>query len=471
MAAVVLSSAVLGGLGLWCGAPAQRQGPPEPSDATADSGDAGEAIVADAATLDAGADAAAPIPFAERVLRRARDYEGGPGFTRGEFSLGKRTLLAALYKQSLGVGNARAVFACLKPVAPVNKVRARDTVRWVREEATGRLVMVEFERAADDVYVCKVQGEKLHGERLKIIAERMRRTASLLVRTDFAEALRAAGLEPSMSHVLDDALEGRPHLTDHPQGLRLRVVYTEDRIDGQFARYERIDALEAIGPKGISSRIFAWPENCAQCTYFDAEQKHPIRGMFRPPVPLARVVSRFNMRRMHPVLHRVMPHTGVDFAGSTGTPIFAAADGRVVQVGPSGPCGNRVEISHALGISTVYCHLSRFRAGIRAGERVDQEDVIGYVGTTGRSTGPHLHFAVKRGGRFVDPLSLKMDGVELVPFKEREAFDTLVASAAHELEVLPWPELPADLAVLAADEDNHDEGEELDTDAGLPPAH
>ena len=163
-----------------------------------------------------------------------------------------------------------------------------------------------------------------------------------------------------------------------------------------------------------------------------------------------------------------MPHTGVDYAGSTGTPIFAAADGRVAQVGPSGPCGNRVEIAHALGISTVYCHLSRFRAGMRSGERVDQEDVIGYVGTTGRSTGPHLHFAVKRGGRFVDPLSLKMDGVELVPSKERGAFDSMVVSAGHELNALPWLDLPADLQLPGIDEDNHDEGEELDSDAAAP---
>ena len=462
MAGVVAGSLTLGGLGWWLGA--RSQPATEPAVTHDDVEDAGAEQSADAAIMDAQA------PAAERVLRRPRDYEGLAGFSRGEFTMGKRTLLAALHKQALGPQSMREAFACLKPVAPVNKVRARDTVRWVRSDADSTLTMVEFERAADEVYICKRDAAgKLRGERLPIVSERSRKTASLLVKTDLEEALRSAGFEPPMQHVLDEALSGRPQLTDHPRGLRMRLVYTEERVDGQFARYERIDALEAMTTKGTVVRVYAWPDKCAQCTYFDSERRHPVRGMFKPPIPLARVVSRFNMHRMHPVLHRVVPHTGVDYAGAPGTPIFAAGDGKVVAVqGMSGPCGNRVEISHALGISSVYCHLSRFRSGLKAGERVDQDDVIGYVGSTGRSTGPHLHFAVKRGGRFVDPLSLKMDGVELVPIKERAAFDALVARSGVELETLAWPDLPSDLNAPVGEEDNHDEGEELDVDAAAP---
>jgi hypothetical protein len=108
---------------------------------------------------------------------------------------------------------------------------------------------------------------------------------------------------------------------------------------------------------------------------------------------------------MHPVLRRLMPHNGIDFAAGTGTPVWAAADGEVTFVGERGPNGNLVSIRHEGGWETAYAHLSRFASGLRAGARVEQRDVIGYVGSTGRSTGPHLHFGLRRAGRWVDPAS------------------------------------------------------------------
>jgi len=109
---------------------------------------------------------------------------------------------------------------------------------------------------------------------------------------------------------------------------------------------------------------------------------------------------------MHPILHTTRAHLGVDYAAPTGTPVWAAASGRIVSRGPAGGAGNMVVISHDGGLATVYMHLSKFAAGQKVGDRVEAKTVIGYVGTTGLSTGPHLHFGVKKNGSYTDPLKL-----------------------------------------------------------------
>jgi murein DD-endopeptidase MepM/ murein hydrolase activator NlpD len=158
---------------------------------------------------------------------------------------------------------------------------------------------------------------------------------------------------------------------------------------------------------------------------------------------LARVVSRFNPHRMHPVLHVVMPHNGVDLAAPAGAPVYATAAGVVTSAGFDGPCGNKVEIAHAHGTSSVYCHLSRFAPGLRVGQHVEQRQLIAYVGQTGRVTGPHLHFGIRHGDTFVDPMTLRMDGMRVVPRTHRDQFDRLRADLDTELDSIALPTPPS----------------------------
>ncbi len=207
--------------------------------------------------------------------------------------------------------------------------------------------------------------------------------------------------------LLDDALDGHAELSDLRAGTRLRIVATEERIEGAFVGYAPIDAVEYTPAGKPAIRVYWYakgteqnsssndPHHHARGGYYDAQGRQPYHGAWRSPVPMARISSRFNPNRMHPVLHVVMPHNGIDFAAPPGTPVYAAASGTIRSVGDSGPCGNMVQIEHAGGLISAYCHLSRF-ASISAGEHVETRQLIGYVGQTGRATGPHLHFAVKR---------------------------------------------------------------------------
>ena len=172
--------------------------------------------------------------------------------------------------------------------------------------------------------------------------------------------------------------------------------------------------------------------------WYDADGKSARRFLMKTPINGARLSSGYGMRR-HPILGYSRMHRGTDFAAPTGTPILAAGDGTIERAGPFSSFGNYVRIRHANGYETAYAHMSRFARGMRAGARVRQGQIIGYVGTTGRSTGPHLHYEVLRRGQQVNPMSLRvangrnLTGRALELFMiERERINTLRQVRARE---------------------------------------
>lgn len=174
--------------------------------------------------------------------------------------------------------------------------------------------------------------------------------------------------------------------------------------------------------------------------YFDAEGESARKFLMKTPINGARLSSGFGLRR-HPISGYTKMHKGTDFAAPTGTPVYAAGNGVVVRADRFGGYGNYVRIKHANGYETAYAHLSRFGPGIKKGTRVRQGDVIGYVGTTGASTGPHLHYEVLLDGVQIDPISLKLptgrklEGEFLSVFEtEREGIDALRSGLGAETE-------------------------------------
>ncbi|MGP9822772.1 peptidoglycan DD-metalloendopeptidase family protein [Salinarimonas sp. NSM] len=200
-------------------------------------------------------------------------------------------------------------------------------------------------------------------------------------------------------------------------GDAIDVFYTQPEPD---TPPEILSAALTIG--GETSRVYRFhdPESGA-IDYFDAEGRSLKKFLMRKPIADGRLTSGFGMRR-HPVLRYARMHTGVDWANRVGTPIFAAGAGTVTVAGWEGGYGRRVEIQHANGYVTTYSHMSRIGDGIQPGVRVTQGQVIGYLGNSGLSTGPHLHYEVMVNGRFVDPLKIRvprsreLDGRALADF-------------------------------------------------------
>lgn len=159
--------------------------------------------------------------------------------------------------------------------------------------------------------------------------------------------------------------------------------------------------------------------------FYNRKGESVVRALLRTPLNMSRISSRFGLRR-HPVLGFTRLHAGIDFAAPPGTPILAAGTGRVVEAGPNGGYGRWVKISHDGGLATGYAHMSRIAPGVRRNARVRQGQVIGFVGSSGLSTGPHLHFELHRNGRPVNPLSVaqtalrtRLGGDDLSRFKAR----------------------------------------------------
>ena len=233
----------------------------------------------------------------------------------------------------------------------------------------------------------------------------------------------------SMSEVLQWDLD---FTRDLRLGDRFRVIYETVYLDGSYESLGEIAALVyENGGRSMEAYRFG-----GEGRYYDAEGR-PLRKMFlRSPMRYSRVTSRFSHRRFHPVLKRYRPHYGVDYGAPTGTPVRSTANGRVVFAGWDGGGGRVVKVRHPNGYLTAYLHLSRFASGVSSGRSVRQGDVIGYVGSTGLSTGPHLDYRVQRGGRWIDPLSLKSEPAEPLPeeqlddfFSQRDALRRSLAEA------------------------------------------
>ncbi len=183
---------------------------------------------------------------------------------------------------------------------------------------------------------------------------------------------------------------------------------------------------------GRSIRLFRFTPNDGEPGYFTGDGENTRKPLLRTPIDGARLSSGFGMR-LHPILGYSRMHRGVDFAAPSGTEIYAAGDGTVVQVGRVNGYGNYVEVKHNEQYTTAYAHLSRFARGLKEGEQVRQGEIIGYVGMTGSATGPHLHYEVHDHGAAVDPQSIKMPAMTRLAGAELEAFEAYRAVVENRL--------------------------------------
>lgn len=188
---------------------------------------------------------------------------------------------------------------------------------------------------------------------------------------------------------------------------RLRVAFERTLRPDGTARSVRVLTAEAAVAGELHTAFYF--ERGGKPGYYDPFGRSLDEQPWAGPLHTMHVSSRFGLRRMHPILRRVLPHYGVDYAAARGTPVHATADGVVSSAGDRGGYGNLVEIQHPNGYTTRYAHLSRIAPSAAGGAAVRQGDLIGYVGMTGLATGPHLHYEVRRGGRPVDPARLVLE--------------------------------------------------------------
>jgi murein DD-endopeptidase MepM/ murein hydrolase activator NlpD len=220
------------------------------------------------------------------------------------------------------------------------------------------------------------------------------------------------------------------------------IVEKEYGKDKELLRYKRILAAEYRGKAGTFRTFFfsspGQPPG-GKGGYYTESGESSEKTMLKTPLKFTRVTSGFDRRRMHPVLHEVREHLGIDYAAPTGTPVWAAASGTIVHRGEAGGAGNLVMIRHDGGVETAYMHLSKFVAGQQVGQHVDAKTVIGYVGATGLATGPHLHFGVKQDGVFIDPTKLVPVRNRSIAERDSQAFHDQIGKLGAQLDAIAIP--------------------------------
>jgi murein DD-endopeptidase MepM/ murein hydrolase activator NlpD len=286
---------------------------------------------------------------------------------------------------------------------------------------------------------------ELVAEKVSLPTSHKRFATAFVVLTDVPAAVATAGLDGSLVEALDEAIGSRHDVPAPGRGSMFRVLADATLVAGTFDRWDEVIAFE-YRPRADAAPLRLYHSR-GKHGWFDPKGHQPVRARWRMPLAFPRITSRFNPKRLHPILKVVMPHNGCDFAAPPGTPVYAIGPGVVTFRGDAGPSGNLVQIAHEGGIESGYAHLSRFAPGVVSGTHVEARTLVGYIGTTGRSTGPHLHLAVKRHGVFVDPLSLKMDAFRVVPPSERGGFAARKLEADLALDAIPLPKV--ELPVLA----------------------
>ncbi len=383
----------------------------------------------------------APTPVREKIQGppRVTDMvEAGQRIVSGKF--GREPFLKAIEQAGLPRGEAYRAFAALKDLKNLDRCGPSDTFKALLQGREKRLMAFEYIVSPEEIYQAKTDPSgRLVGQKLdlKVVRNQVRR--ALVVTGPFEESAKKSGFDRGLGPVLEKALSGHLALSELRRGDRLRVVVQEVTVLGEFSRYAGIEAVEIARAGGQNERFYYY-SHPVEGGYFDASGRAPWEGGFRKPVPGAPITSKFNPKRVNPVLKKVMPHTGTDFGAPIGTPILATKSGKVTFSGWGGPNGNFVRIAHDGGYESGYSHLSRFAEGLKVGDTVERLQVIGYVGSTGRSTGPHLHFHIKKNGEYIDPESLNLDGKRVLPVSHRDAFVTVRAKYDPILEAIPWPE-------------------------------
>ena len=254
------------------------------------------------------------------------------------------------------------------------------------------------------------------------------------VKSTLWEAAVEAGLNSAVIDLLARTFEWDIDFSQEVRsGDSFTVIYEEFWRDGVRMRTGNIIAAEYVN-RGRTYRAARYVDAEGNSDLFTPEGMNVERAFLRYPIDFTRISSNFNPNRRHPILNTIRAHRGVDLAAATGTPVRAAGDGRIVARGANGSYGNRVEIQHGGGITTLYAHLNSY-GQFRVGDRVSQGDLIGFVGMTGGATGPHLHYEYRLNGVHLNPRTVDLPEAEPIAQQYLADFETSTASLWRQLDL------------------------------------
>jgi murein DD-endopeptidase MepM/ murein hydrolase activator NlpD len=377
-----------------------------------------------------------PLPDAfekrEQMTHRVRSGEtiadvlARYGLPAGDRQLWSRSINRNLGRQTLPAGRE------------VHLYFAQPTFRRQNQLVPGQLKALELDQ--DDASI--LTWEK--GFRGILFQKREKpydvevKTVSGSVESSLFEDGRRIGIQPALLSQLADIFTWDIDIEkDIHQGDTFKILYEERSRKGQESKSVlRILAAELMNAGQKLTAVY-FEKQRGQGNYYNLEGRSLARSFLRFPLEFTSITSHFTDSRFHPILKTNLPHTGVDFAAQRGTPVRAVGDGVIAEAGWNGSYGKAIDIKHDTTYMSRYAHLDSFAPGIRAGTAVIKGQVIGYVGSTGRSTGPHLHFELYKDQQYINPLSVDFPAEESIEPSLQKLFESQTQTYLVELSALP----------------------------------
>lgn len=307
--------------------------------------------------------------------------------------------------------NVQTIIEKAAQVFDLRKIKMGNKYKVFHAKDSSKVNYLVYEQNATD-YILFHLMDSIHVEQKQKAVTVETHTASGTIESSLWNTIVESGGDPMLAMQLSDVYAWTVDFFGLQKGDQFKVYYQVQSVEGESIG---ISKIHAAWFKHYGKEYYAIPfYQDSLIQFFDEEGKSLKKAFLKAPLSYSRIGSRFSHNRMHPILKIRRPHLAVDYSAPTGTPVLAIGDGTVIHASYSGGAGNYVKVKHNSMYTTGYMHLSGYGKGIHTGKRVRQGEIIGYVGSTGLSTGPHLDFRVWKNGQHIDPLKLEAPPAEPV---------------------------------------------------------
>lgn len=344
-----------------------------------------------------------------------------------------QTLAELLMKFGFSAQQVYDMAQCPDSIFDVRKMRPGQACALVSERDSSASPCYFVYEESPKTYIRFDLKNNYHAVRAENPAEWRESDVAGKVNSSLWVAMQESGASPQLAVMLSHIFGWSVDFFGIQKGDEFRLIYSQEYVDEKPLNNFRIHAASFCAS---DSMVYAIPfVQDGEELFYNADGNSLEGAFLKAPLDYYRISSRFSNSRFHPVLKRYRAHHGVDYAAPTGTPVYAIGNGKVIAKGyQAGGGGNYVKIRHNSMYVTTYMHLSRFAKGLKIGDTVKQKQVIGYVGSTGISTGPHLDFRVHENGKPINPLTIKSQPKKPISDNNREAFNIVRDSLVHRLK-------------------------------------
>ena len=343
---------------------------------------------------------------------------------------------ALLGKRGISTAQIYQIAAAVEPVFNVRKIRAGVTVKFATGDSSLFPSYFIYPESTYEYYIVSLQSDSIYAKKVEKERSVRRRQISGTIEDALYLSVNNAGGTNALAMSLVEVYAWTIDFFRLQKGDAFSVIYEEEYVDD--TTYVGLKRIVAANLTHVGNDFYAFPyENeLGFDDYYDEEGRSLRKTFLRAPLNFTRISSRYSGRRFHPVQKRWKAHLGTDYAAPTGTPIMSTADGVIIAAKYTSANGNYVKVRHNSTYTTQYLHMSKIKPGIKNGVRVKQGDVIGYVGSTGLATGPHVCYRFWVNGKQVDPYKQKLPDAKPLESDRMDAYKSYMASLKQELDAL-----------------------------------